>query len=110
MAPAQTCSRDSFLGFLLLNRAAGRALLLTACVFLRIAGIHDAERNFPSALPMRERGSLSPGEQAMNSSIMRLAKSTPAVEEGILVAGVTITGVAILQSVVIVLSWLVSGA
>jgi hypothetical protein len=40
---------------------------------------------------------------------MRLAKSTPAVEGGLLVAGLTITGIAIMQSVAILLSWIVSG-
>jgi hypothetical protein len=42
----------------------------------------------------------------MDSPILRLAKSTVAVEEGMLVAGVTITGVAIIQTAVILLTWI----
>jgi hypothetical protein len=45
----------------------------------------------------------------MESPVLRLAKSTPAVEEGFLVAGITVTGIAILQSVVFVLTWIVCG-
>jgi hypothetical protein len=36
-----------------------------------------------------------------------LAKSSAAVEEGFLAAGITIVGVAIVQSAVILLSWFV---
>jgi hypothetical protein len=46
----------------------------------------------------------------MNSSIIRLAKSTPAVEDGFFVAGVAAAGIVALQSVFIVLGWLVSAA
>ena len=34
----------------------------------------------------------------MNSPVMRLVKSNSAVEQGIIVAGVTVTGVAVLQT------------
>jgi hypothetical protein len=48
-------------------------------------------------------------ERTVNSPILRLAKSPPAVEDGLLVAGVTITGVAVLQSIIIVMVWMFSG-
>jgi hypothetical protein len=44
----------------------------------------------------------------MNSPIIRLAKSTPAVEGGFLAAGIAIASIAVGQSAFIVLSWLVS--
>jgi hypothetical protein len=44
----------------------------------------------------------------MNSSILRLAKSTPAVQDGFFAAGLTIAGIAVVQSFAIVLSWIVS--
>jgi len=37
--------------------------------------------------------------------MMRFMKSRPAVEEGFLAAGVTITVVCVLQSIVIILGW-----
>jgi hypothetical protein len=40
---------------------------------------------------------------------MRLATSTPAVHEGIIVAGATIFIVAVMQSLAIILFWLASG-
>ena len=48
------------------------------------------------------------GDLTMNSPIIRLAKSTPAVEDGFFVAGVAAAGIVALQSVFIVLGWLVS--
>jgi hypothetical protein len=42
----------------------------------------------------------------MDSPVLRLARSTVAVEESMLVAGVTITGVAIIQTAVILPTWL----
>lgn len=45
----------------------------------------------------------------MTSAIMRLANSSAAVLVGFLAAGMTIFGVAVLQSVAIVLAWLASG-
>lgn len=45
----------------------------------------------------------------MTSAIMRLAKSSSAVHVEFLAAGMTIFGVAVLQSVAIVLAWLASG-
>ena len=44
----------------------------------------------------------------MNSSILRLAKSTPAVQDGFFAASLTIAGIAVVQSFAIVLSWIVS--
>lgn len=44
----------------------------------------------------------------MNSPILRLAKSTPAVEDGFLAAGITVTGVALLQSFIVVMTWIFS--
>jgi hypothetical protein len=44
----------------------------------------------------------------MNSPILRLARSTPAVQDGFFAAGVTTAGIVILQSFAIVLSWVVS--
>ena len=44
----------------------------------------------------------------MNSPIIRVAKSTPAVEDGFLVAGIAIAGIAVAQSAFFALSWLVS--
>ena len=48
------------------------------------------------------------GDLSMNSPIIRLAKSTPAVEDGFFAAGVAAAGIVVLQSVFIVLGWLVS--
>ena len=48
------------------------------------------------------------GDLKMNSPIIRLAKSTPAVEDGFFVAGVAAAGIVALQSVFIVFGWLVS--
>ena len=42
----------------------------------------------------------------MGTAIQKFLKSTIAVEHGFLAAGATITGVALVQSVVIVLGWL----
>ena len=44
----------------------------------------------------------------MNSPIVRLAKSTPAVEDGFFVAGMAAAGIVAVQSVFIVLGWVVS--
>jgi|NGEPerStandDraft_4_1074533.scaffolds.fasta_scaffold106592_2 Flp pilus assembly pilin Flp len=44
----------------------------------------------------------------MDSPVMRLAKSSAAIEQGLLVAGVTVTGVAVLQTLGIMLFWLLS--
>jgi hypothetical protein len=44
----------------------------------------------------------------MNSPIIRMAKSTPAVEDGFFVAGLAIASIAVGQSAFILLSWLVS--
>ena len=44
----------------------------------------------------------------MNSPIIRLAKSTPAVEDGFFVAGIAAAGIVAVQSVFIVLGWVVA--
>ena len=44
----------------------------------------------------------------MNSPILRLAHSTTAVEEGVFAAGLTVIGIAFVQSFVVVLSWFVA--
>ncbi|HEY4981077.1 MAG TPA: hypothetical protein VII24_03835 [Pseudolabrys sp.] len=44
----------------------------------------------------------------MNSPILRVAKSTPAVQNGFFAAGLTVAGIAVGQSFMIVLSWIVS--
>jgi hypothetical protein len=44
----------------------------------------------------------------MNSPIIHLAKSTPAVQGGFLIAGIATAGIAAVQSVFIVIGWLVS--
>jgi hypothetical protein len=68
---------------------------------------HNAERNCLSPAVADEGWDISIlGVRTMDSPILRLAKSTVAVEEGMLVAGVTITGVAIIQTAVILLTWI----
>jgi hypothetical protein len=47
-------------------------------------------------------------DRTMNSSILRIPKSTPAVQDGFFAAGLPIAGIAVVQSFVIVLSWIVS--
>lgn len=44
----------------------------------------------------------------MNSPIIRMANSSEAVREGFLAAGITVAGVAVLQALAIVLSWIVA--
>jgi hypothetical protein len=44
----------------------------------------------------------------MNSPILRLARSTPAVQDGFFAAGLTVAGICCVQSFAIVLSWIVS--
>ena len=44
----------------------------------------------------------------MDSPVIRLVKSNAAVEQGIIVAGVTVTGVAVLQTLGILLFWLLN--
>ncbi len=44
----------------------------------------------------------------MNSPIIRMATSTHAVSTGFLAAGLTVTGVAFLQSVSTLLAWIVA--
>lgn len=46
----------------------------------------------------------------MDSPILRLAHSTPAVEHGVFAAGVTVLCVAFVQSFSAVLSWIVAAA
>ena len=72
-----------------------------------MAGIHDAERKIPAGLAAR--GGTSAGEQTLKRSIMRLAISTRAVHEGIIVAGATIFIAAVMQSLAIILFGLASG-
>ena len=70
---------------------------------------HNAERNFPSAcVAGRGRDVVILGVRTMNSPILRLARSTSAVQDGFFAAGVTTAGIVILQSFAIVLSWVVS--
>ena len=40
------------------------------------------------------------------SKVLRFAKSTPAVEEGFLAAGITAAALAAVQTIAIVVSWL----
>ena len=44
----------------------------------------------------------------MIANIMRVVKSSPAVEHGFLAAGVTISVAAAVQSIAIVMSWILS--
>jgi Flp pilus assembly pilin Flp len=44
----------------------------------------------------------------MDSPILRIAKSSVAVEQGLLIAGITVTGVAVLQTIGIMLFWLLT--
>jgi len=42
----------------------------------------------------------------MSAAILRVAKSSTAVEHGFLAAGITIAAVCVVQSIVIMLGWL----
>jgi hypothetical protein len=53
-------------------------------------------------------GAVILGDITMNSPIIHLAKSTPAVQGGFLIAGIATAGIAAVQSVFIVIGWLVS--
>ena len=45
----------------------------------------------------------------MNSPIIRMAYSSEAVRAGFIAAGLTVAGVAVLQTLAIVLFWIVAG-
>ena len=46
----------------------------------------------------------------MDDAILNFARSTSAIESGFIAAGYTVSAIAILQSLFIVLSWIVFGA
>ena len=46
----------------------------------------------------------------MSSSVIDFAKRTNAVESGFIAAGVTVSAVAVLQSVFALLTWMIAGA
>jgi hypothetical protein len=49
-------------------------------------------------------------EAALSSSVIDFAKRTNAVESGFIAAGVTVSAVAVLQSVFALLTWMIAGA
>ena len=50
------------------------------------------------------------GVQTMNGPIVRLTKSSRPVQEYFFAAGITVVGVAVLQSIGILLVWMLSNA
>lgn len=50
------------------------------------------------------------GERPMNSPILRIANSSSRVRAGFFAAGLTVTGIVLLQSVSTVVGWIVSAA
>jgi hypothetical protein len=50
------------------------------------------------------------GGKTMSSSIIDFAKSSNAVETGFVAAGVTVSAVAVVQSLFVVLMWVIYGA
>jgi hypothetical protein len=50
-----------------------------------------------------------PGGGTVSTSIIRFAKSTSAVESGFIAAGVTVSTIAAIQSLAVVMNWIIFG-
>jgi hypothetical protein len=79
-------------------------------VFVLTDDLQSPERIGGHSRPRRGRAPLDPRSETVSSSVIDFAKRTNAVESGFLAAGITVSAVAVVQSVFVLISWMIFGA